>query len=63
MRLRVDHHHVIHNGINNNAGATILKPEILNFEYRSHLASVAVWRASMPSIQASQLIFKNCSRS
>jgi hypothetical protein len=27
------------------------------------LASVAVWRASMPSIQASQLIFKNCSRS
>jgi hypothetical protein len=31
VRLRVDHNHAVNNGINNNAGATILKPQILNF--------------------------------
>jgi hypothetical protein len=31
VRLRVDHNHAVNNGINNNAGAAILKPQVLNF--------------------------------
>jgi hypothetical protein len=31
VALRNDHNHAVNNGINNNAGAAILKPQVLNF--------------------------------